>query len=231
MKSLKLVLLKTLFVASPISLLSLFTSCGSVNSPREERHKTELTLHKIRTEVEDLKHDLNTSDIELHILEGKLIDQEETIGMLKEQLLESQTGKIEDLQQLIGSFNKKISNLEKKQEEILSDLRQLGSHANETTTALSQYKDKIYEMEKTILFQNKKFEEIAKLKKNLENFSLETSKNDLQSYTIKEGDSLQKISKQYSITIEDLKKINHLKEDLIFSGQTILVPRSHPPSS
>ena len=85
-------------------------------------------------------------------------------------------------------------------------------------------------MEKTILFQNKKFEEIAKLKKSLDIFSLETSKNDLHSYTIKEGDSLQKISKQHSITIEDLKKINHLKDDLIFSGQTILVPRLHTSS-
>lgn len=207
-------------------ILTLFTGCGSMNAPREENHKTELTLHKIRTEVEDLKHDLNTSDIELHILEGKLIDQEETISLLKEQMVESQTGKLEGLEHLISTFNKKISALEKKQEEILSDLRQLGSHANETTTALSQYKDKICEMEKTILFQNKKFEEIAKLRKSLENFALETSKNDLQSYTIKEGDSLQKISKNYSITIEELKKINHLKDDLIFSGQSILVPRS-----
>jgi LysM repeat protein len=225
MKYLKLTLSKTLLIISPISCLYLFTGCSSLNSPREERHKTELTLHKIRTEVEDLKHDLNTSDIELHILEGKFIDQEETIGMLKEQLLESQVGKIEDLQQLIGTFNKKMTSLEKKQEEFVSDLRQLASHANETTTALSQYKDKICEMEKNLLFQNKKFEELAKLKKNLETLSLETSKNDLQSYTIKEGDSLQKISKQYSITIEDLKKMNHLKDDLIFSGQTIFVPK------
>lgn len=208
-----------------VACLPFLIGCGSLNSPREEQHKTELTLHKIRTEVEDLKHDLNTSDIELHILEGKLIDQEETLGMLKEHMMESQTEKIEDLQQLISSFNKKISTLEKKQEEILSDLRQLGTHANETTTALSQYKDKICEMEKTLLFQNKKFEELAKLKKNLESFSSETSKGDLQSYTIREGDSLQKISKQHSVSVEELKKINHLKDDLIFSGQVILVPR------
>ena len=210
----------------PLSFVLLCAGCSGLHFSREEHHKTELTLHKMRIEVEDLKHDLNTSDIELHILEGKLIDQEETLGMLKEQMMESQTEKIDDLQQVISAFNKKISNLEKKQEEILSDLRQLGSHANETTTALSQYKDKICEMEKTILFQNKKFEELTKLKKNLEVFSSETAKNDLQSYTIKEGDSLQKISKQYSISVEDLKKINHLKDDLIFSGQIILVPRS-----
>jgi LysM repeat protein len=205
------------------------TSCSNLSSSREQRHATEFTLHTIRTEIEDLKHDLNTSDIELHILEGKLIDQEETIGMLKEQLLESHGGKIEDLQQLLSTFNKKISSIEKRQEELVVDLRQLASHANETTTALSQYKDKICEMEKTILFQNKKFEELTKLRKNLENLSIETAKNELQSYTIKEGDSLQKISKQFSVPIEDLKKVNHLKDDLIFSGQTIVVPKSQQP--
>jgi LysM repeat protein len=218
------------FSTLPILIVALFvTGCSGITSSREERHKTELTLHKMRTEVEDLKHDLNTSDIELHILEGKLIDQEETIGMLKEHLMESHTGKIEGLEQLLQTFNKKITALEKKQEELISDLRQLSTHANETTTALAQYKDKICEMEKTILFQNKKFEEIAKLKKTLENFSQEISKQELVSYTVKEGDSLQKISKNHSITVEELKKINHLKDDLIFSGQTLLVPRS--PSS
>lgn len=219
-------------IASPLALLSLssfITGCSGVTSSREERHKTELTLHKMRTEVEDLKHDLNTSDIELHILEGKLIDQEETISMLKEHLIEPQTGKIEGLEQLFQTFNKKISVLEKKQEEILSDLRQLGSHANETTTALAQYKDKISEMEKALLFQNKKFEELAKLKKTLESVSQEFAKQDLLSYVVKEGDSLQKISKNHHITVDELKKINHLKDDLIFSGQTLLVPRS--PSS
>lgn len=209
-----------------LCLSCVLTGCSGVTSSREERHKTELTLHKMRTEIEDLKHDLNTSDIELHILEGKLIDQEETLGTLKEHLVESQTGKIEGLEQLFHSFNKKITALEKKQEEILSDLRQLGMHANETTTALSQYKDKICEMEKIILSQNKKFEEIAKLKKTLETFSQELDKQELLSYTVKEGDSLQKISKTYAVTVEDLKKVNRLKDDLIISGQTLLIPRS-----
>jgi len=204
----------------------LLTGCSSWNAPREERHKTEVTLHKVRTEVEDLKHDLNTSDIELHILEGKLLDQEETLAHLKDELLESQSSKLEELQQLILSYNKKIASLEKKQDEMLTDLRQLATHANETTTALSQYKDKLCEMEKSISFQNKKFDELAKIKKNLEALASETPTPPLHSYIIKEGDSLQKIAKQYNLSVEELKKLNHLKDDLIFSGQSILVPKN-----
>lgn len=189
--------------------------------------KQKFLFNKIRTEVEDLKHDLNTSDIELHILEGKLIDQEETIALLKEQLLTSQNGKLTDLEQTALNLQKKLASFEKKQEEILADIRQLGSHANDTTTALSQYKDKICEMEKSILSQNKKFDEIGKIKKSLETLSLDLSKQEMIQYTIKEGDSLQKIAKQFTVSVEELKKINHLKDDLIFSGQAILIPKSN----
>jgi LysM repeat protein len=211
------------FLASCI-LLS-FSSCTSWNSAREETHKTEITLHKIRTEVEDLKHDLNTSDIELHILEGKLLDQEEQLHALKEQLVDEQNNKLQELQHAILTFNKKITLLEKKQEELNGDIKHLVTHANDTTTALSQYKEKIYEIEKHVLSQNKKFEEVAKVKKTLEAFSSD-QKNEIITYVIREGDSLQKISKQFSISIEELKKINHLKDDLIFSGQTLHIPKS-----
>jgi len=216
----------SLLLSLPLFLLSL-SSCTSLSSPKDERQKTEISLHKIRTEVEDLKHDLNTSDIELHILEGKLIDQEETIALLKEQLLTSQNGKLTDLEQTALNLQKKLASFEKKQEEILADIRQLGSHANDTTTALSQYKDKICEMEKSILSQNKKFDEIGKIKKSLETLSLDLSKQEMIQYTIKEGDSLQKIAKQFTVSVEELKKINHLKDDLIFSGQAILIPKSN----
>lgn len=215
-----------LFVsATAFSLITLsFIGCTSLNSPRDERHKTELSLHKIRTEVEDLKHDLNTSDIELHILEGKLIDQEETIALLRQQILDSQQGKLEDLEQILSNFNKKVAGFEKKQEEILSDLRQLATHANDTTLALSQYKDKISEIEKNILSQNKKFDEIAKIKKAIETLS-DSSKQEMVAYTIKEGDSLQKISKTFSISIDEIKKANHLKDDMIFTGQVLHIPK------
>ena len=214
---------KRIFLA--LCLVTCFSSCTSWNSSREETHKTEITLHKIRTEVEDLKHDLNTSDIELHILEGKLLDQEEIIHSLKEQLADGQNNKVEELHYALLNFNKKIAALEKKQDEVNADIKHLVSHANDTTTALSQYKDKIYEIEKHVISQNKKFDEVAKVKKTLENLSSE-QKNELITYVIREGDSLQKISKQFSVSIEDLKKINHLKDDLIFSGQNLHIPKS-----
>ena len=205
-----------------------FSSCTTMSSPREERHKLELSLHKLRTELEDIKHDLNSSNIEMHILESKLIDQQDNVVSMKQHMTESQGSKIEDLEQIITSIHKRLSQIEKKQEEVVADLRELGTHANETTAALSQYKEKISDVEKSIHGQNSKFEEISKLKKNLDLLASDkkSSVDRFDKYTVKEGDSLKKISRIHNISVEDLKKMNHLQEDLIMVGQEILVPSS-----
>ena len=214
----------TLFIVAIGVLLS---GC-SFNSPKEDRHKMELSLHKMRTELEDLKHDLNTSDIELHILEGKILDQEESLSLVKQLINESQAGKLDELQKLMSTLSKKLHTLEKKQDQIAADIRQLGSHANDTTTALSQYKDKICEMEKSILFQNKKFEELSKLKETLGTIikeGMNLKSDEYEHYVIKEGDSLKKISRIYATPVEEIKRLNKLKDDLIMTGQEIKIPK------
>ena len=67
----------------------------------------ELSLHKVRTEVEDVKHDLNTYEIEHHVIEGKLIDQEQTIASLKHQVAELKSGKLDTSVQELQNLEKK----------------------------------------------------------------------------------------------------------------------------
>ena len=75
--------------------LIFLTGCASLSSSKGDKHQMELSLHKVRTEVEEIKHDLNTYEIEHHVLEGKLIDQEQTISALKGQIAELKSGKLE----------------------------------------------------------------------------------------------------------------------------------------
>lgn len=207
--------------------LLILTSCSLTSTPREERHKIEMALHKVRTDIEEVKHDLNTSEIEMHILEGKVIDQESTMTNVKDQIIDSQRSRIDALEERIASLERKINTAEKRQDDVKNDLRKLGSHANETTAALSQYKDKIEEVEQELHKQQKKFQEIAKLKDIIEDLSRELSYQGgfvLKAYQIKDGDSLEKIAKNYNTTVENLKKINRLNTDLIMAGEEIYVP-------
>lgn len=181
----------------------------------------ELSLHKVRTEVEDIKHDLNTYEIEHHVLEGKLIDQEQTIAALKQQIGELKSGKLESFLQELQTLEKNLHQLSKKQDKIVSDIRQLSSHANDTTTALSQYKDKIAQFEKSITFQNQQINELIKLKDGVAKL---TQLENQKVYTVKSGDSLEKIARENSTNVEVLKKLNQMTTDLIVIDQLLNLP-------
>ncbi len=62
---------------------------------------------------------------------------------------------------------------------------------------------------------------IIDVKKYLRNSSRET-------YTVKQGDSLYKISKQYGISIDDLMEINELDSTMIYPNQVLIISKSIP---
>ncbi|WP_158307188.1 LysM peptidoglycan-binding domain-containing protein [Simkania negevensis] len=181
-----------------------------------------MSLHKVRTEVEEIKHDLNTYEIEHHVLEGKLIDQEQTIANLKQQVSDLKQGKLETFASEIQNIDKKIVQVAKKQDKILSDIRQLSSHANETTTALAQYKEKITQFEKAIAVQKEQIQDIVKLREGLAKL---TNASELSNrYVVQPGDSLEKIARVKGTSVEAIKQTNNLSTDLIVVGQEILLP-------
>ena len=56
----------------------------------------------------------------------------------------------------------------KQQSETLRDLKELSTKSSDTKVALSQYKEKITEVEHKIAAQNQKIEEIGKIKHTVE---------------------------------------------------------------
>lgn len=201
--------------------LLLLAGCGSISSSKGEKHQMELSLHKVRTEVEDIKHELNTYEIEHHVIEGKLIDQEQTIVSLKQQIGELKSGKLDSFVQELQNLEKKLQQVAKKQDKIVADIRQLSSHANDTTTALSQYKEKIAQFEKSIQGQNLQLQEITKIKEGITKLA-ESSHG--KTYTVKPGDSLEKIARDHRTTVEELKKLNKMTTDLIVIDQLLNLP-------
>ncbi|MEM8727306.1 MAG: LysM peptidoglycan-binding domain-containing protein [Chlamydiota bacterium] len=199
----------------------LLTGCGSLSSSKGEKHQMELSLHKVRTEVEDVKHELNTYEIEHHVIEGKLIDQEQTIAFLRQQLTELKAGKLDSFVQELQSLEKKLQQVSKKQEKIVTDIRQLCSHANDTTTALSQYKDKIAQFEKAIQGQSSRLRELSDIKEEITKLAEETSS---KTHRVKVGDSLEKIARDHHTTVEELKRLNRMTTDLIVVDQIIELP-------
>ncbi len=205
------------------------SSCSPLkSSAREEKHQAELTLHEVQTNLDDLRHDVHCFQTEMQILDGKLKHHENALSGLKQGYLETQEARMDELYQLLRECQKKLSSFETAHQTGFKDIRQLSTHANDTSAALVQYKERICELEKQILLQNRKFEEIVKLHSTLEQLMASLQKEEsipqLKVYKVKAGDSLEKIAKAQKITVDYLKKFNSLEQDRIVVGQELKIP-------
>lgn len=205
-------------------LLLLFASCSPLKtSPNDEKHQLELTLHEVQTSLDDLRHDINCFQTELQILDGRIKYYENTISSLKHHDLENQQSRIEKLSFAVEELEKKWGALEKSSDEGKQERKELSSHAEETSMALSQFRDRITEIEKDLFCHSKKFLEVAKTKEHIETL-VSGYWGKYQMYKVKAGDSLEKIAKRFSTDVDTIKSLNQLKHDLIVIGQELKVP-------
>lgn len=205
-----------------ISLLFLTAACSSKSSSKEEAPRMELSLQEIGKRLDDLRYDLNCFQVELQALDEKFSKQES--GSLKQQYIEKQEVKVDFLTQQLALLESKFVNLEKTQKNASGDLHSLSGHANEASSALTQCKDRIREIEKELLKQSSRYEEIVKLKGTLETIAKNLKiKPPVASYRVKSGDSLEKIAKAHKISVDELKRLNKLDKDLIVVDQELKV--------
>ena len=123
-------------------------------------------------------------------------------------------------------LEKKWTSLEKTQQGGTEELEAALSHANETTAALSQFKERIQELEQELLTQNRRFDDVAKLKGNIEALTrgLRASEEGFKIYKVVPGDSLEKIARAHKTAVDRIKKLNQLDQDLIVVGQELKIP-------
>ena len=139
------------------------SSCTSSNSlQKSEKYQTEMTLHKTRADVEEAKHDLHTLKMELSILEGKIVNQEDQMTQIKKDTFDQHHAKLENSIAQILRLEKKLTQLETKQEEISSQLQKIAQTTLEMSKALAQGKEKLNELEKSFQNESKPLFEIAK---------------------------------------------------------------------
>lgn len=204
----------------------LITGCSPLkSSPNDQRHQMELTLHEVQTNLDDLRHDIHCFKTELQILDGKIKHSEHAIASLKQQDLEKQQLKLDQLSTHLQSLEKRWGLTEKSRESDVQELRQLSSYAKETSMALSQFKERIEELERELVNEQRRLEELGKLKGNIEHLAKSIRGTEkYKIYKVRQGDSLEKIAKSHKTTVEKIKKINELEQDLIVVDQELKIP-------
>ena len=205
-----------------------------------------IAIQEMRDSIEDVRHQVNNHEAEIRISDEKLKNFDTIIESLRDELNGAGKSYKEQLKASSLSLDNKINSLETISTGLMADLRQFKTHSNETNIALTQYQQRIGELEKSVERQNQNIEHLQAAigslmealqggKKTPGKTSIEsrappsnttsyvTSSGD-RSYVVKAGDSLEKIARAHQTTIQALKTANRLTSDRIIVGKTLIIP-------
>lgn len=144
-----------------------FTGCTTETTALASKsYQTEMTLQKTRADIEELKQDIHSHNVELNILDGKILNQGYNISSLQEKSFEEHEEKIRLYQSKIQYLENHIALLEKKQQQILQKIEQLESSYDTAHKAITQGKERLNELENQFVEQEKL--EIAELKRDFQ---------------------------------------------------------------
>jgi chromosome segregation ATPase len=208
-----------------LSFFLILAGCSPLRtSAHDEKYQWELTIHEVQTNLDDLRHDTNCFSTEIQILDGRMKSFENALASLKQQEIEKQQSRLDQLGHQLLSLERKWTAFEKKQDAGKEGMESLSSHAKETNMALSQFKNRIEELETEILSQNRRLEALSKLKTNIETLTKALKSEGQKIYKVRPGDNLEKIAKIHKTDVSTLKQINQLQQDLIVVDQELKIP-------
>jgi len=215
-------------------------SCGELAAVRNRYYDDEnATLVKeMRDSLDDIRHEVNNHESEIRIYDEKLKNLENIIDSVRDQLTESSQAHKEQLKGNSNTLESKITSIENTIKGVVTDLRQFKTHANDSSLALSQYKQKISELEKIVEQQNQNLDHLqAAMRSLMEALVVKESAPGKPSamamtaevsspglYRVKAGDSLEKIARLHQTTVSVIKDLNSLTNDRIIVGQVLKIP-------
>jgi len=182
-------------------------------------------MDELRLELDDLKHALHSTQVELGLLDERLKKQNTAIAGVKGQSVGKEASSLSLLSTTVSNLEKKVSQLEKTLDKAAADLRTLSNSVTQTLT-------KINTLETNLSHHDKRLDEVTKLKGTLTSISKainqrpspEASSESTKSYFVKAGDSLEKIARMSKVPVDTIRKMNNLSNDKIIIGQELRLP-------
>jgi len=169
--------------------------------------------------IDDLRFQLASAE---HMIKGQAV----SIELMEEKLrraFSKQDPKTQELATELALLQKRLSSLESFQQKAMQDIQRLATHSNQTADKISGQQLQLARMEDLIVQHSKRLEDIQQLKVTLKSISQAIAKPQ-HAYTVKPGDTLDKIAKEHSTTVDALKKSNRIEGDRIRVGEQLQLP-------
>ena len=227
--------LVSFLILSPFALL---TGAPPQRNPYAYQDGYAIAIKEIRDSIDDLHHEVNNHEAEIRTFDEKFANFESMMESIRDQFQDVTRSQKEQLKGSSASLESKITSLETTSKGLVTDLKQFKTHANDTSSLLAQYKEKIESIEKSVDQQNQNIENLqAAIQSLMEALQVKSpsppkagtpsaSQTSISgtSYKVKAGDSLEKIAKNYQVSIQALKEANGLTTDRIVVGKNLIIP-------
>ena len=173
-------------------------------------------------------HRLRNCEVELEMLKNSISTQEQAREALEKEVSSLLKATRESLKDTKEGTAHKQGQMDKALDKLSQDCKQLKTHSNELSATLNELSQSIAVIKETTKQQGQAIKELEQAMRAL-TMAMGGGKNAPKSstkgatYTVKNGDSLEKIARAHGMTISEIKELNDLKQSTIRPGQELRV--------
>lgn len=194
--------------------------------PRRNSSNKQDDAQKMHEVVNDLRHSVSNHEMQLGVIEEQLDTINSQLEMLRKMLVEGE----QEQEFTTQDVEDKLSQLDTQTKRFADEMSLYRTHAEKVNTILEKNQEKIQKVEEHAKRHNQILDTVQTTIKSLVNLHLpeETSQpsQEVNTYRVQAGDSLEKIARKHNTTIKNIKELNGLTSDRIRAGQLLKVPNS-----
>lgn len=226
--------MKVMYIHTIAAVLAIV--CGNLTfldaAPRRGYYDQDqsVALNETRDTLDTLRHQVDNQESEIRSFEQKLDSLNTILESIRDEIETKEHAQKEQLKGNSNALEVKIASLENTAKSLSADMKQLQSHANETASALTLFKQKMAEWDQRLQAQNQNIENLqAALQTVMDAFQAKADLGSIsgwtgRTYKVKGGDSLEKIARAHQTTITAIKELNNMNSDKIVVGKTLKIP-------
>lgn len=172
------------------------------------------TLHRVRN-----------CEIELEMLKNSISTQEQSREALEKEVSTLLKATRDSLRETREGTSHKQTQMDKALDKLVQDCKQLKTHSNELSSTINELAQSIQNIKETTKQQGQAIRELEQAMRALTQAmgGKGPAKKNTGYYTVKSGDSLEKIARAHGMTINELRDLNNLKQSTIHPGQELRV--------
>lgn len=217
--------LKTLLSLSCL----LLPACSSSYSSRSS-DTSDTVVQDLRAEIDELRHLVNASQVEINLLEEKLDSRDHSIDSLIGENSNLIKTKEKSLAEKFERMQKKLASVEQNQEKLATDLKKVSSTFNQSAEFMKSQTEALHKCEQDISMFKSKLDDLSAISSTLRSLSSTISNpppstsSSTKHYRVQFGDTLEKIAKKHQVSVQALKRANNLSTDTIYVGKELVIP-------